>query len=146
MQKKQLQHHIRTGIPISEHMDFRVLELSPTAITVCGGGAENINVHGTAFAGSLYSISTLAIWGLVFSRLPEGASLVMAEATIRYRRPVIGDITARCEILSTDFEAFLNAVNRQAKGRLKAVALASAGDGAVAAELNGLVYARLNKD
>ena len=70
----------------------------------------------------------------------------MAEATIRYRRPVIGDITARCEILSTDFEAFFNAVNRQAKGRLKAVALASAGDGAVAAELNGLVYARLNKD
>ena len=54
MQKEQLQQHIRTGIPISEHMDFRVLELSPTAITVCGGGAENINVHGTAFAGALY--------------------------------------------------------------------------------------------
>lgn len=127
-------------------MDFHVQELSPTAITVMGGGAENINVHGTAFAGSLYSICTLAIWGLVYSRLPEDASLVMAEATIRYRKPVVGKIISHCEILGAEFESFLNAVNRQGKGRLKAVALVPAEGKSIAAEFNGLVYARLDKE
>ena len=141
MTQEQLEQRIRTGIPVSSHMDFRILELTDTAIRVSGGGDENVNVHGTAFAGSLYSICALAVWGLVHSRLPEDARLVMAEGSIRYRKPVVGEIISECEILAADFKGFLNAVTNQGKGRLKAVALVPAEGRSVAAEFTGLVYA-----
>jgi thioesterase domain-containing protein len=143
MNRQQLENKIRAGIPISAHMDFRVLELSENGITVKGGGDENVNVHGTAFAGSQYAVATLAVWGLVNSRLPDNASLVMAEGNIRYVKPVVGDIVARCEVDADEMQAFLASVNGKGKGRLVAVARV-AGDDAPAAEFTGHVYARLH--
>ncbi len=142
MTGEELERAIRTGIPLSAHMDFRVLELSSYAIAVKGGGAENINVHGTAFAGSLYALTTLSVWGLVHSRLPEGTSLVLAEGRINYQRPVTGDIIARCEIEPHEMEDFLERVNTQGKGRLMAVSTVDMND-KPAAEFTGQVYARL---
>ena len=74
----QLESEIRQGIPLAEQMAFRISELSPNAIKVVGGGRENVNVHGTAFAGSLYAVSTLALWGLIRARLPDNTTLVLA--------------------------------------------------------------------
>jgi hypothetical protein len=51
----QLESEIRQGIPLATHMAFRISELTPCTIRVIGGAEENINVHGTAFAGSLYA-------------------------------------------------------------------------------------------
>jgi len=104
MTSDELEQRIRQGIPLSVQMDFRVLDLNRNSIRVRGGGQENINVHGTAFAGSLYTVCTLAAWGLITSRLPEDASLVMAEGKIRYRKPVVGDLLASCEVLSSELE------------------------------------------
>ncbi|MEW8321818.1 MAG: YiiD C-terminal domain-containing protein [Candidatus Thiodiazotropha taylori] len=87
-------------------MGFRVRSLTPSGITVFGGGEQNHNVHGTAFAGSLYAIAALSAWGLVQSRLPEGAELVMARGEIDYRQPVIGDIVAHCNIDRETFDRF----------------------------------------
>ena len=143
MTRQELEQRIRSGIPISAHMDFRVLELTDHVIEVKGGGAENVNVHGTAFAGSLYAVATLAVWGLVNSRLPDNASLVMAEGNIRYVKPVVGDIVARCEIDAAEMQAFLAAVKNKGKGRLVAIARV-AGDDQPAAEFTGHVYARLH--
>lgn len=137
-----LEQRIRTGIPIAAHMDFRVLQLSDNSIKVRGGGTENINVHGTAFAGSLYCICTLALWGLVNSRLPPNASLVMAKADIHYQRPVVGDIVSECNIPDTDMEAFLDALNHRGKGRLIATVRVMHNE-KPAVEFTGTVYARL---
>ncbi|MET0090777.1 MAG: YiiD C-terminal domain-containing protein [Candidatus Thiodiazotropha sp.] len=83
MTPAELEQRIREGIPLAAQMDFRVLSLTDHSIRVRGDAEENVNVHGTAFAGSLYAVATLAAWGLVRSRLPDGADLVMAEAKIR---------------------------------------------------------------
>jgi thioesterase domain-containing protein len=142
MTRQDLEQRIRQGIPIAAHMDFRVLELSANSIKVKGGGAENINVHGTAFAGSLYAICTLAAWGLVNSRLPRDSALVMAEARISYRRPVVGDIVACCQIESDEFERFLADLNAKGRARLEAVSTVAVEQG-LAAEFTGQVHARL---
>lgn len=142
MTKEELERKIRAGIPISAHMDFRVVDLEDNAITIRGGGAENVNVHGTAFAGSLYALTTLSVWGLVHSRLPEDAALVMAEGRIRYHRPVTGDIIARCVIEPHELEDFLDQVNRNGKGRLMAISKVQM-NAKLAAEFTGQVYARL---
>jgi len=139
---QELEQRIRSGIPIAAHMDFRVRELTADSITVVGGGDQNINVHGTAFAGSLYAVCTLALWGLVSSRLPAGAALVLQEAGIRYRRPVVGDIVAGCTIAADTMERFLEALRQRGRARLDAVVEVAGSDGA-AAEYRGTVYARL---
>ena len=118
MDRERLEQRIRTGIPISAQMDFHVLELGATRICVSGGGHENVNVHGTAFAGSLYAICTLAAWGLTHSRLPASAALVLAEGNIRYLRPVSGAIVARCECTEQAIDVFLNTLQRDGRARI----------------------------
>ncbi|MCG7898757.1 MAG: thioesterase domain-containing protein [Candidatus Thiodiazotropha lotti] len=144
MNSSQLEQRIREGIPIAAEMAFRVSSLTDGGITVTGGGEQNHNVHGTAFAGSLYAIATLSAWGLVQSRLPEGAELVMARGEIEYRKPVIGDIVAHCNIERETFDSFLENLRLKGRARLKAVSVIES-DGGVAAEFSGLLHARLRE-
>lgn len=142
--REQLESEIRQGIPLASHMAFRISELTPNRIEVVGGGAENINVHGTAFAGSLYTVATLALWGLIRARLPEAATLVLAEGNIRYRKPVVGDIVASCTIDAVEMEQFLQRLNKRGRARLNA-RVEVAGKQALAAEYLGTMYAQLEQ-
>lgn len=117
---EELERRIRQGIPLSGHMAFRVLELAPASIRVSGGAEENVNVHGTAFAGALYAVCTLALWGLVYARLPADAGLVLATADIRYRSPVNGDIQAICAPPEQHLDCFLRELDAQGRARLQA--------------------------
>ncbi|MEW8237890.1 MAG: YiiD C-terminal domain-containing protein [Candidatus Thiodiazotropha taylori] len=144
MNSSQLEQRIREGIPIAAQMAFRVRSLTLSGITVVGGGEQNHNVHGTAFAGSLYAIAALSAWGLVQSRLPKGAELVMARAEIDYRLPVIGDIVAHCNIDRETFDRFLDDLQQKGRARLKALSIVGS-DGSVAAELRGVLHARLRQ-
>ncbi len=144
MNRSQLEQRIREGIPIAAQMGFRVRSLSDDGITVAGGGEQNHNVHGSAFAGSLYAIATLAAWGLVQSRLPEGAELVMARGEIEYRKPVIGDIFAHCNIDRKTFDSFLDNLQLKGRARLTARSIIES-EGGVAAEFNGLLHARVRQ-
>lgn len=119
MQADALEARIRGGIPISAGMDFRVRELATTHIRVSGGGPENVNVHNTAFAGSLYAICTLAAWGLVNSRLPDDAALVLAEGRIRYRAPVVGEILAECRVDAGVMQGFLGELRDRGRARIE---------------------------
>lgn len=142
---EELEQRIRDGIPIAAQMAFRVRELKPYTIQVTGGADENINVHGTAFAGSLYSICTLALWGLISARIPDGATLVLTEGNILYRQPVIGEIDARCTIEEESMENFLSRLHQRGRSRLQATVLVPGLEGA-AAEYNGTLHARLIQD
>lgn len=138
---EELEQRIRTGIPLAGQMAFQVRDLKPERIQVIGGGAENINVHGSAFAGSLYAVCTLALWGLVTARLPEGASLVLAEGSIRYRQPVIGDIEANCTIDQALMDDFLTNLQQRGRAHLSAGVEVPGIEGP-AAEYSGKVYAK----
>jgi thioesterase domain-containing protein len=139
---EELQQRICKGIPIAAQMGFQVQQLAADSITVSGGASENVNVHGTAFAGSLYAICTLALWGLVNARLPDSADLVLAEGSIRYRQPVVGDIVARCEIPAQERDAFLARLRQRGRAVLVATVQVSGAQG-IAAEYQGTVHARL---
>ena len=142
MNRAELEARIRDGIPLSKQMDFCVRSLSENSITVSGGAEQNLNVHGTAFAGSLYAVATLAAWGLVQSQLPANADLVLAKGEIRYLKPVVGDIVAQCHIESEAFKAFLSALQQKGKARLTATATIPAANGN-GAEFKGLLYASI---
>lgn len=113
-----LQQHIHSGIPITRAMDLRVLDLSRQHIWVGANGGRNINVHGTAFAGSIYTVCAMAAWGLVYANLPAGVDLVLASGKIQYRRPVVGDITAHAMLAPTDRLNFLQRLQDRRKSSL----------------------------
>ena len=142
MTANELTKKIHKGIPLTQAMAFDITQLTETSITVKTGGEENINFHGTAFAGSLYTTCVLAAWGLVNSRLPDEASLVLASGHIDYLSPVVGDISARGEIPKQDFEQFLTAVNDQRRSRLD-VEIQVEHEGVLAAKFTGQVHARI---
>ena len=144
MMANELTKKIHKGIPLTQAMAFDITELTETSIAVVTGGEENVNVHGTAFAGSLYTTCVLAAWGLVNSRLPEEASLVLASGHIDYLSPVVGDISARGEIPKQDFEQFLTAVNDQGRSRLD-VEIQVEHEGVLAAKFTGQVHARIKQ-
>lgn len=61
--------------------------------------APNTNIHGSAFAGTLYAIEALTAWGLIYLALDEAgleASIIHAEGKIRFARPIESEITIRC--------------------------------------------------
>lgn len=143
MQKDILESRILDGIPLSRSMAFRVIELAPTTIKVSGDEQPNVNVHGTAFAGSLYCMCTLAVWGLVYSRLPDQASLVMVNGHIDYRKPVIGNIVAQGNVQAEAMEEFLQDLQNKGKSRIDATATVEH-DGHAAVRFKASLYARMN--
>ena len=89
---------LRESIPLLDFMQFKVTTLDESSIIASAPFQPNRNVHNTGFAGSLYSVCVSSGWALVYNRLVESGAngaLVVKEANIRYRKPVIADIECR---------------------------------------------------
>ena len=95
----ELQTTWHAEIPISAAMGTEVVSYADNEFVVRAGLEPNINVHGTAFAGSLYAICALTGWGMVWLKLREAGldgHIVLAEGRIEYGRAVTGDIVCSC--------------------------------------------------
>jgi len=117
----ELTRKIRDAIPLSATMQFSIEHLQAGEIRVTAPLSPNINIHGTGFAGSLYSIAVLTGWALCTQLIDEAgidADLVVARAEISYRAPVNGDIECRCNADVAQREAFLQAIHERGKGKL----------------------------
>jgi thioesterase domain-containing protein len=102
-------------------MQFSIDHLDLDAIRVSAPLSPNINIHGTGFAGSLYSIAVLTGWALCTHIIEESeieAELVVARAQIAYRAPVKSDIECSCRASLEQREAFLQAFRERGKGKL----------------------------
>lgn len=132
-------------IPLTDAMDLEPLAFEDHALTVRASLAPNVNVHGTAFAGSLYATAALAGWGLVHLELQAAGidgAIVIAEGAIRYRRPVTGDLVARCAISAQALAGGLEALRAEGRTRFSLTArLATAPDGDEDAVIFDGVYA-----
>jgi thioesterase domain-containing protein len=88
-----------TEIPISATMGVRVHRFDGTSLETVAALAPNLNVHGTAFAGSQFSLASLCGWGQVWLQLDAAGlegSIVFVEGTIRCLAPVRDTMLARC--------------------------------------------------
>ena len=106
---EELQSTWHERIPISAEMGIGIVSFDGGEFVVAAALAPNVNVHGTAFAGSLYSVCALTGWGMAWlltKKLGIDAAIVMAEGRITYRRPVAGDFECRC-LVDTDATAEL---------------------------------------
>jgi thioesterase domain-containing protein len=116
-----LQQKIRRAIPLSDAMQFSISELSQHAIRVTAPLEPNINIHGTGFAGSIYSLGVLTGWALcthIMQELGIEAELVVARAEIRYRAPVDGELECSCACSAAQRESFRQGMDGAGKGKL----------------------------
>ncbi len=114
-----LEARIRQHIPLSAAMEFRIVELEPNLIRVTAPLEPNVNIHGTGFAGSIYSVGILTGWALATHMLDNSASdaqLVVARAEIRYRRPVTGPLESSCAVSNAQRDEFLEGLEAEGKG------------------------------
>lgn len=129
-----LTQHIRDNIPLSEAMQFEVRNLAGDSITVAAPLQPNINVHGTGFAGSLYSLAVLTAWGLTSVLVRESgvaADVVVSQAGIKYRRPLKTDIQCKC-ICHAEMKAqFIQDLQTKGRGRLTLVVAIGVADEAL---------------
>ena len=112
---------IHRGIPLSRAMGFEIDELTPNSIRVRAPLVNNVNVHGTGFAGSIYSVAVLAGWALcthIMNLRGMEGDLVVAKAEIKYRAPVTGDMTCISEANESDCVTFQTDFESEGKGRL----------------------------
>ncbi len=117
-----LQQKIRESIPLSDAMQFGIDSLSLDAIEVSAPLPPNINIHGTGFAGSIYSVAVLTGWALcthILEALEIDAELVVARAEIRYRAPVTGELRCQTGAESSDRDSFLQDIRERGKGVLQ---------------------------
>jgi thioesterase domain-containing protein len=98
---RELEETWHAEIPISSAMGVTVRGWSNGVLETRAELAKNRNVHGTAFAGSLYSICVLTCWGVAWLELRAktlDAHVVVRSSSIDYRYPVKGDIVCRCRV------------------------------------------------
>lgn len=139
--RARLQDDLHRLIPLSAAMGVRVVELSEHTLILDAPLAANHNHAGTAFAGSLYALASLAGWALlrtVFHRAGLAPQLVLGRGEMRYLRPVSHDLVATAR-LPADEQTPL--VQRLRAGRRARCGLEIAGPDDGAAVFLGRFYA-----
>lgn len=96
---KQLQATWYIKIPITNALGVRIADFDGSLLKVEADFDANINLHGSAFAGSLYAVNALCGWSMVHLQLALAdlsASIVLVEGRIHYSAPVRDTIVATC--------------------------------------------------
>jgi thioesterase domain-containing protein len=96
----ELQETLRREIPVTRHLGITVESYDGKRLVLSAPLAQNINHKGTAFAGSLNALVTLAGWGQLWLILKERqlhGKIVIQDSTNSYLLPVQSDFRASCD-------------------------------------------------
>lgn len=96
---KELELTWHREIPLAAAMRIGVASYDGATLTVRAPLPPNRNVHGTAFAGSLFSTCVLTGWGATWLALRErdlAGMIVVADSNIHYRKAVAGELVCHC--------------------------------------------------
>jgi thioesterase domain-containing protein len=105
----QLERYLHESIPLTRALGLKVIIASPERVLLECPLQPNINLHGTAFGGSIVALATLAgwLWIHVYMRERKQApKLVISESNMQYLNPVQATFSA--ELRAPD-EATINA-------------------------------------
>lgn len=119
---RAFQRLLHGEVPLTRHMDVRAEAYDGHTLKLAAELQPNINVHGTAFGGSLYSLAAVTAWGLLRLRMEDAGALrdiILGRASIDYKKPVRSRLIARAECGDECFEAFSNRIRRGERARIE---------------------------
>ena len=120
---EKLQQVLHSEIPLTKAIGIEVIEYNENSLTISAPLENNINHKCTAFGGSLYSVSVLSGWGLIYLLLEKfnlTGHIVIQESHTKFIKPVDSDITSSCTFESpAHYEKFINMYRKKGKARIK---------------------------
>ncbi|MBP7770211.1 MAG: thioesterase domain-containing protein [Aliarcobacter sp.] len=94
---KQLEEKLHNEIPLTKFMDIKISDYTDTQLITTAPLKININDKGTAFGGSLATITIISAWGLSWLISKElgfnSKNIVIIRNENSYKKPVTKDIT-----------------------------------------------------
>ncbi|GAB57242.1 bifunctional GNAT family N-acetyltransferase/hotdog fold thioesterase [Rheinheimera nanhaiensis] len=124
-------------IPLSQYMQLTISSFDGNQLCCTAPLAPNINLHQTMFAGSIYTLATLTGWGMLYLQL-QAAGLsghqVLADANIRYVKPINAAPEARCVLQQCSGDL---SVLAQGKKAVQQIRVGIYCDNSLAAEFSG---------
>ncbi len=97
---EELERLWQEDFPLTRAMDISVESYAGHRLVTRAALAPNTNTHGTAFAGSLYTLEALTAWSLLHLEILEAgleASIIHASGKIDFYRTIEKDIIAQCD-------------------------------------------------
>jgi thioesterase domain-containing protein len=94
-----LEQTLIQDIPITKHMGITIERYDEKGLVLQAPLVGNANPKGTAFAGTINSLTTLAGWGSIWLLLKEldiNGYVVIQNSQINYLRPVADNFAALC--------------------------------------------------
>jgi len=137
---KVLQGIWHDTIPMSKAMKMEISYYDEAKLFTHCDADFNQNLHHTMFAGSIYTLATLTGWGWVYLQLQQrklSGNIVLADANIRYHKPIKG--VAHASVEQEDTMGDLTALQQAKKARIKLTAQVYCGD-TVAASFTGTYF------
>jgi len=123
------------SIPVVKGMQVEIDNISNNSITVSAPLNANINYEGTAFGGSLNTVSILACYTLVHHILKiegiEFDSLVIQNSEIEYIQPVEKDFFAISYISDKSKKHLFEMLERKRRGRVEVISFIRTGGRAI---------------
>jgi thioesterase domain-containing protein len=107
-------------IPLAATMQLSVAAFDGPELVTTAPLAPNVNLHGTAFAGSLYAVCALTGWGYVWRlgrALGHDGDILLTHGEIDYRRPVGGEIVCAASADERATSGFAEALAAGQAGR-----------------------------
>ena len=118
-----LKKKLRTEIPATRRLGIEPGRCADGTLVLKAPLAPNRNDKGTAFAGSLSAVATLAGWSAIWLAVRDAGlagTIVIQDCAIRFLRPVTRDFEARCpKPAPAQLARFLAALRKHGKARLK---------------------------
>ncbi len=122
-----LEKAIHNFIPLSRTLEFHIQHLSPLdsesiSIKTTAPLEPNVNIHSTAFAGSIYSVGVLTAWAFTTHLMNESqlaADVVIGKAEIVYKKPITSSIACSVDVSQIEVDEFLEALRENQVSRIK---------------------------
>lgn len=120
---KELEDVLHSQIPLTREIGIEVVEYNGDSLTLTAPLENNINHKCTAFGGSLYSVSVLSGWGLIYLLMKAhklSGHIVIQESHTKFLKPVVSNLTAICAFESKEQqERFIRMYQRKGLARIQ---------------------------
>ena len=120
---KSLEDVLHSEIPLTKEIGITVTEYTGNSLTLQAPLKNNLNHKCTAFGGSLYSVSVLSGWGLLYLLLKEHdlvGHIVIQESNTKFNKPVESNLSATCSFESVEQkDKFIKMFKRKGVARIR---------------------------